>query len=164
MIQLKNILVATDFSEPSQVALEYGRNLARSYAATLHVLHVVEDVTMRYSAEVAFAIPDILNDMERRAARELDATITADDARTLDVKKAIHISIGAATGITEYAKANAIDVIVVGTHGRGAIQHLVMGSVAERVVRTAPCPVLTVREHERDFIKPDAMCAVGAAS
>src|SRR5580765_479465 len=98
MIQLKNILVATDFSEPSQVALDYGRNLARSYAATLHVLHVVEDVTMRYSAEVAFAIPDILNDMERRAARELDATITADDARTLDVKKAIHIAIGAATG------------------------------------------------------------------
>ena len=157
MIQLKNILVATDFSEPSQVALEYGRNLARSYGATLHVLHVVEDVTMRYSAEVAFAIPDILNDMERRATRELDATITADDRRTLDVKRSVLISVGAATGITEYAKDNAIDVIVVGTHGRGAFQHLVMGSVAERVVRTAPCPVLTVRAHERDFIMPDAM-------
>jgi len=164
MIQLKNILVATDFSEPSQVALEYGRNLARSYGATLHVLHVVEDVTMRYSAEVAFAIPDILNDMERRATRELNATITADDKRTIDVKQATRISVGAATGITAYAKENAIDVIVVGTHGRGVIQHLMMGSVAERVVRTAPCPVLTVRTHERDFITEDAMCAVGAKS
>ena len=83
MIQLKNILVATDFSAPSQVALDYGRNLARSYGAALHVLHVVEDVTMRYTAEVAFAIPDILNDMERRAERELNDTITTDDLRTL---------------------------------------------------------------------------------
>ena len=54
-------------------------------------------------------------------------------------------------------RANPIDLIVTGTHGRGAVKHFLMGSVAERVVRTAPCPVLTVHAHERDFIVPDAI-------
>ena len=60
---LKHILVATDFSEPSAVAMAYGRDLARSYRARLHVLHVVEDVTVRYSTEVAFALPEIQADL-----------------------------------------------------------------------------------------------------
>ena len=68
-----------------------------------------------------------------------------------------------AEAIVEYAKANSIDLIVTGTHGRGAVQHFLMGSVAERVVRTAPCPVLTVHAHERDFIVPDALCSVAKA-
>jgi nucleotide-binding universal stress UspA family protein len=67
-----------------------------------------------------------------------------------------------AAGIIEYAKANRIDLIIAGTHGRGAFQNLLMGSVAERLVRTAPCPVLTVRSHERDFIMPDALANVAA--
>ena len=57
-----------------------------------------------------------------------------------------------AHAITEYAKTNAIDLIIVGTHGRGAVSRFLMGSVAERVVRSAPCPVLTVHAHERDFV------------
>ena len=65
-----------------------------------------------------------------------------------------------ATEIVNYARRNGIDLIVMGTHGRGAIAHLLMGSVAERVVRTAPCPVLTVRNPERDFVRPDALVAV----
>ena len=58
---------------------------------------------------------------------------------------------------SQRATANPIDLIVTGTHGRGAVKHFLMGSVAERVVRTAPCPVLTVHAHERDFLVPDAM-------
>ena len=58
--------------------------------------------------------------------------------------------------IVKYAKAHAIDLIVMGTHGRGALAQLLVGSVAERVVRTAPCPVLTVRHPEHEFIVPDA--------
>ena len=65
-----------------------------------------------------------------------------------------------ADAICSYAKDNAIDLIVTGTHGRGAVQHFLMGSVAERVVRTAPCPALTVHAHERDFIVPDALAAM----
>ena len=65
--------------------------------------------------------------------------------------------------IVEYARVEDIDLIVIGTHGRGALAHLVMGSVAERVVRFAPCPVLTVRHPEREFARPDTLAAVAGA-
>jgi nucleotide-binding universal stress UspA family protein len=68
-----------------------------------------------------------------------------------------------ALAIVEYASANGIDLIVVGTHGRRAVAHLLMGSVAERVVRTAPCPVLTVRHPEHEFIRPDTLVAAAGA-
>lgn len=154
---LKNILVATDFSAPSVVALAYGRDLARSYQARLHVLHVVEDLVLRYSPEIAYAMPQMQKDLEAGAWRDLNAAITDDDRNTLDVVPVVHTATNFADAIAGYAKANAIDLIVTGTHGRGTVKHLLLGSVAERVVRTAPCPVLTVREHERDFIAPDAL-------
>jgi len=163
MVALKNILVATDFSEPSGVALAYGRDLARSYNSRLHVLHIVEALVMRYSPEVGYALPQIQTDLEKAARRDLEAQITDDDRRTLDVLPVVESAVNIADAIGRYAKANEIDLIVTGTHGHGAVKHFLMGSVAERVVRTAPCPVLTVRTHERDFIAPDAMvCAVQA--
>jgi nucleotide-binding universal stress UspA family protein len=163
MVALKNILVATDFSEPSAVAMAYGRDLARSYNARLHVLHVVEDVTMRYASEVGFATPQLQSDLEEAARRDLDAQITDDDRQTLAVITAVESAPNIAEAIVKYAKANDLDLILTGTHGRGMVQHFLMGSVAERIVRTAPCPVLTVRAHERDFIAPDALvCAVTA--
>ena len=157
---LKNILVATDFSEPSAVALAYGRDLARSYGARLHVLHVIEDVMIRYSSEIGFALPELQADLEKAARRDLDALIAEDDRRTMEVVSTIETSVNIPGAIVAYARECDIDLIVTGTHGRGAVSHLLMGSVAERVVRSAPCPVLTVREHERDFIAPDAMVAV----
>lgn len=163
MVALKNILVATDFSEPSGVALAYGRDLARSYDARLHVLHVVEDVLMRYSPEVGFSLPQMQADLEKAATRDLDKLLTDDDRRTLNVVPVVQTGVNIADAVSRYAKENAIDLIVTGTHGRGAVKHFLMGSVAERVVRYAPCPVLTVREHERDFIAPDAMVSVATA-
>lgn len=163
MVVLKNILVATDFGEPSAVAMAYGRDLARSYNATLHVLHVVEDVMMRYSPEVGFAIPDLQKDLEKAAQRDLAAAVTDDDRKTLKVVPVVQTSFNVPAGITEYAKANLIDLIIVGTHGRGAVKQLLLGSAAERVVRTAPCPVLAVRAKERDFIAPDALVAATKA-
>jgi len=145
MVVLKNILVATDFSEPSTVAMAYGRNFARSHGATLHVLHVVEDVTMRYGPEIAFAITDLQKDFEKASRRDLDELITADDRRALKVVPVAETHPNVANGVADYAKANAIDLIIVGTHGRGAVKRFLMGSVAERVVRIAPCPVLAVR-------------------
>ena len=68
-----------------------------------------------------------------------------------------------AVAIVDYARRERIDLIVTGTHGRGAVAHLLMGSVAERVVRTAPCPVLTVRHPEHEFVVPDALVAVAKA-
>jgi nucleotide-binding universal stress UspA family protein len=68
-----------------------------------------------------------------------------------------------AAAIVDYAKTNRVDLVVLGTHGRGALAHLFMGSVAERVVRTAPCPVLAVRNPEHEFVMPDALVAVSHA-
>lgn len=159
MVALKNILVATDFSEPSGVALAYGRDLARSYNARLHVLHVVEDVMMRYSSEVGFALPQMQTDLENAAWKDLDKILTDDDRRSAQLSPAVLSGVNIAETVVKYAKDNDIDLIVTGTHGRGAVKHFLMGSVAERVVRLAPCPVLTVRSQERDFIAPDALVA-----
>jgi nucleotide-binding universal stress UspA family protein len=157
MVVIKNILVATDFSEPSGVALAYGRDLARNYNARLHVLHVVEDVLLRYSPEVGFVGGDLQRDLDALATRELNAFVTDDDRRTLNAVAVIDHGVNPADTIVKYAKEHSIDLIVTGTHGRGAVKHFFMGSVAERVVRTAPCPALTVHAHERDFIVPDAL-------
>jgi nucleotide-binding universal stress UspA family protein len=157
MIVLKNVLVATDFSEPSEVAMAYGRDLARSYESTLHLLHVVEDVNLRYSPEAVIAAADLQKDLETRSLRDLDALVTDDDRRTLKVVPCVETHVSIPAGITEYAQAHAVDLIIVGTHGRGPVKQFFMGSVAERVVRTAPCPVLTVRQNEREFIAPDAL-------
>ena len=163
MVALKNILVATDFSEPSGVAMAYGRDLARSYNARLHVLHVVEDVMVRYASEVGFAVPQLQTDIEEAARRDLAAQITDDDRQSLSVITSVDSAANIAEAIVKYANANQIDLIVTGTHGRGAVKHFLVGSVAERVVRTAPCPVLTVRAHERDFIAPDALVSTATA-
>lgn len=153
---IKKILVATDFSEPSGVALAYGRDLARTNHAQLFVLHAVEDVLMRYAPEVGLMGGDLQKDLEKIATRDLQALISDEDRKNLNAVAVIESGISPAEVVTSYAKANGMDLIVAGTHGRGAVQHFLMGSVAERIVRTAPCPVLTVRARERDFIIPDA--------
>lgn len=163
MIVLKNILVATDFGESAAVAMAYGRDLARTFSARLHVVHMVEDVMLRYSPEVGFASPELQKNLEAGARRELDALITEDDRKTLTVLPVVQSCVNIPTAVADYAKTNAIDLIITGTHGRGVVKHFLMGSVAERVVRTAPCPVLTVHAKEREFIAPDAMVAAAKA-
>jgi universal stress protein A len=156
MIAIRNILVATDFSEPSGVAMAYGRDLARNHCARLHVLHAVEDAGLRASMDGGL-LGDLQSQLEAKARRDLDALIRDEDRTAHHAVGVVTRGVNTADTINAYARANSIDLIVTGTHGRGGIQHLLMGSVAERVVRTAPCPVLTVRAHERDFIVPDAI-------
>ena len=164
MIALKDILVATDFGEPADAALAYGRELARTYGATLHVLHIVDDVYLRLGGDAYVAVlPELQRDAELAAQARLNALLVDNDPQPLPVKKVTATSAAPATAIVDYAKSNGIDLIVVGTHGRRAVAHLLMGSVAERVVRTAPCPVLTVRHPEHEFIRPDALVAVTGA-
>ena len=164
MIVLKQILVATDYSESAAVALAYGRDLARTFGARLHVIHMVEDVMLRYSPEVGFASPELQKNLETAARRDLDKLITEDDRKTLTVIPVVQSCVNIPAAIVDYARTNTIDLIITGTHGRGAVRHFLMGSVAERVVRTAACPVLTVHAKERDFIAPDAMVAATNAS
>ena len=157
MIVLRNILVATDFSEPSAVALAYGRDLARAYESALHVLHVVQDAAAHYSPEVGLIPPEAQARFEANARADLERVITDDDRRTLRMIPCVETRLSVPAGITDYAREHKIDLLIVGTHGRGPLRQFFMGSVAERVVRTAPCPVLTVRAQEREFIAPDAL-------
>lgn len=156
MITLTNILVATDFGEASDAALAYGRALARQFSARLHVLHVVDDVYFRLGGDAYMAVlPELQQQLEADATTKLNALLIDDDPVRLPVTKAVATSSAAAAAVTDYARDHAIDLIVVGTHGRGAVGRLFLGSVAERIVRTAPCPVLTVRHPTHDFVHAD---------
>jgi len=161
MILIKNVLVATDFSEPSDAALNYGRELARTFTATLHVLHVADNLTLQYGLEgYSTLLPEMQEDVEAAAGKQLEALITEEDRVALHAQPVVITAIPKAAAIVHYAHEHQIDLIVMGTHGRGAISHLLMGSVAEHVVRTATCPVLTVHHPEREFVAPDALVAV----
>ncbi|MFN7916416.1 MAG: universal stress protein [Vicinamibacterales bacterium] len=163
MIALKNILVATDFGDASAAALAYGRELARTFDATLHVLHVADDVYMRLGGDAYVGVlPELQKDIEASANKQLDDLLVNNDARPV-IKRAVVTSAATAVAIVQYARDLEIDLIIVGTHGRGAMAHLLMGSVAERIVRTAHCPVLTVRHPEHDFVLPDALTTTAQA-
>jgi len=164
MIRIRNVLVATDFSEPSMVALDYGRELARTYDAKLHILHVVEDLRWRYATDMApTALIDIQDDVEASARARLDGLLADEDRSQVRAHAAVVTAVSPSEAIVTFANAEAVDVIVMGTHGRNRLGRLFMGSVAERVVRLASCPVLTVRHPEREFIAPDALVAVAKA-
>lgn len=159
MIAIKNILVATDFSEASEAALTYGKNFARQNGAVLHVLHVVDDAAAHAMTPVGIA-PDIgrlQQELEADAEHRLLELVTDEDRRRLRARLAIRTSAWPGSAILAYANDHDIDLIVVGTHGRTGIAHFFMGSVAQHVVRSAPCPVLTVRHPEREFVHPDAL-------
>jgi nucleotide-binding universal stress UspA family protein len=102
-------------------------------------------------------------DLDSEARARLDALVTDDDRRTLQARGVALTDQSPASAIVDYAAENAIDVIVMGTHGRGRVGRWLLGSVADRVVRTAPCPVLVVRHPEREFIVPDALQTVAHA-
>jgi nucleotide-binding universal stress UspA family protein len=164
MILIKHVLVATDFSEPSDAALHYGREFARNFHATLHVLHVVDNATLPYGVEGYGAIlPELQQEVERAARAQLDGLINEQDRAALDAKPVIAAGFAKAAAIVGYANEHYIDLIVMGTHGRGAVSRLFMGSVAERVVRTAACPVLTVHHPEREYVASDVLAAVARA-
>jgi nucleotide-binding universal stress UspA family protein len=161
MIALKNILIATDFGEAAERALAYGQAFARTFGATLHVLHVTDDV---YRNAVGVELyqttaSDLQRDVDEAARKELKELVLDSDNSGPPTIPAILTSGTPALTIVQYAKTHDIDLIVMGTHGWGPVAHLVMGSVAERVVRLAPCPVLTVRHPEHEFVMADALVA-----
>jgi nucleotide-binding universal stress UspA family protein len=151
MITLKNILVPSDFSECSDQALRYGLELARKFDATLHAIHVVQDPATQPWAAEGFAIPLLevteqwLKDAEARLATEIPEIDRA-RVRVTALLGAVYPE------VLRYAQEQEIDLIVMGTHGRGGVSHLLLGSIAEKVVRRSPCPVLTVRHPQHGFV------------
>ena len=164
MIAIKSVLVATDFSPASVSALAYGRALAQTFCSTLHVLHVVENLMTRIAyGEGAMAGPppiELQAEIEGLARKDLEAFISDSDRRELHAISVLRVGNNAAKEISEYAKEAAVDIIVIGATGRGMIDRFLTGSVADKVIRRAPCPVLAVRHPEHEFLIPDALQVV----
>jgi nucleotide-binding universal stress UspA family protein len=158
MIALKTVLVPTDFSECSDAAIRYGRALAEAFGASLHLLHVVQDPYKQAWAAEGFAAPvtAMIVQCETQARTRLEETA----ATCAPVATTVATRIGTPFyDIASYAAEMNVDLIVIGTHGRGPIGHMLLGSVAERTVRKAPCPVLTVRHPQHEFIVEERAAA-----
>jgi len=166
VIRLKQILVATDFSEPSDAALNYGRELGRAFGAHLQILHVVDNLTATVVGPEGYIgnLMEIQRDVEEAARKQLNALVDDEDRRELGARPILLTSNSPAFAIVRHAKEAEVDLIVMGTHGRSGFGQLLMGSVAEKVVRSAPCPVLTVRHPEHEFVLPDALVAVARSA
>jgi nucleotide-binding universal stress UspA family protein len=147
---ITKILVPVDFSPHAERAFGYAMALAQRFGATLGLLHVVEDpfVTGAWNSEVSVPnVGELLEGLIANAERRL-ATLRQ-SAAALGVTAETALMTGApAHAIVEHAKEGGFDLIVMGTHGHTGLSHVIMGSVAERVVRKAPCPVLTVHARE----------------
>ena len=150
MIRIKRILIPIDFSETSTAAVGYGVDLAERYGAAVHLLHVIEKSAVPPEPEFPLGIFEGQTVARERLVDVLNA------AQRKAFRSEVAVNIGSPSlEIIRYAKEHDIDVIVMGTHGRSGVSHMLMGSVAEKVVRKAPCPVLTVRHPEREFVMPE---------
>jgi len=155
MIKLAKILYPTDFSDLSLVALKYAKSFAKQYNAQLHCISVVDEGYQYWLALGPDGVPMTV-DVEQLIASHQKKMEEFAKEHLSDVDKLITKVIAGKpfVEIVEYAKEQAIDMIVLATHGRSGLSHILLGSVAERVVRKAPCPVLTCRPGEHEFIMP----------
>jgi len=155
VIKLKKILVPTDFSDSAHHALTYGTSFAREYGAELVLLHVVENLTVGYASDL-FPVPmaEVFQEISGYARAEL-AKLGA-EAREKGVSVREEVVQGKPSAeIIRFAREGEVDMIVLGTHGKGMLDQALFGSTTERVVRRAPCPVLTVRQAEHEFVEGD---------
>lgn len=150
MISIQKVLVPTDFSKHSEKAVRYGTELAEKFGADLHLLHAVELTPIIYGEGGGYR--ENVSELETAAVKKLDE-VRVENSDEVQVFRKV-ITGAPFVEIVRYARDETIDLIVVGTHGRGAIAHMLLGSVAEKVVRQAPCPVLVMRDEEHDFILP----------
>ncbi len=139
MLPFKTIVFATDFSPASRVAFEVASALARDYKARMIVMHVVEPARAAFSEYAAYVGPE---EDKGEAMAKLQAIKAPSQRVTIEHRL---LEGDPAEVITETAAEVAADLVILGTHGRTGFTRLMMGSVAEEVLRKAPCPVLTVR-------------------
>ncbi len=158
MVNIKKILYPTDFSEYSIAALPYAIGLSKQNESEFHCLHVV-DVENEEFIRHGYVIPlvsqpDISeSEIMRSAQKQLDEFVSENMAVAQPLVKKV-IRGKPFVEIIRYARDNSIDLIVMGTHGRSALASMLLGSVAEKVVRKAPCPVLSIRHPQHKFEMP----------
>ena len=152
ILRLKRLLVPVDFSETSKKAFQYALRFAEQFTCEITLLNVVEPVTPMVGAPLAVEALPVAGD-EFSAAEKNLAMLAAESHLNGAHSVNSTVRIGHAPHeITKAAKDLDVDLIIIATHGYTSWRHLCIGSTAERVVRTAPCPVLVVREKEHEFI------------
>ncbi|OHB82403.1 MAG: hypothetical protein A3J73_02540 [Planctomycetes bacterium RIFCSPHIGHO2_02_FULL_38_41] len=153
MISIKNILCPIDYSVYSEKALKYAIEFAEKYNAKLYLMHVLDiriyDITDPELYNVNVIDKETINKLRER----LHKCISEDTRKNIEVETIVIEGVPFAE-IIKKAREYKVDLIVLGTHGRTGLSHAIMGSVAEKVVRKAPCPVLTIRHPEHDFVMP----------
>jgi len=155
MLRIERILCPLDFSEFSTKAYEYAQSLARHYEAKLILAHIVQPV---FSAYPSYVYPDMVNDIyhdlrvhAEEQLKEFARSRARDDVQAVNVVRESGV---VTESILAMAEAEGVDLIVMGTHGRHGFDHLLLGSVTEKVLRKARCPVLAVRAPAHDFVAP----------
>ena len=151
ILRLKKILVPTDFSETSKKAVQYALRFAEQFGCEIALLYVVEPATPMIGAPLAI---EPLTDQDEFSMAEKDLAALAAESQTHSahpVRSLVRVG-HAPNEITKTANDVDADLIIIATHGYTSWRHLCIGSTAERVVRTAPCPVLVVREKEHEFV------------
>ncbi|MFA6469636.1 MAG: universal stress protein [Bacteroidota bacterium] len=155
-IGLKKILVPIDFSDHSKKALRYALPFALQFKAELVLMYVVEPTI--YPSDFGFGqvgFPDVEKELHEKAKTELQELLKTSVPETVNSSSVVSTGIPFVE-ITTYAQAENIDLIIVATHGRTGVEHILFGSTAEKIIRKAPCPVLVVRAEEHDFINERA--------
>jgi len=153
-MQIKTILFPTDFSNGARAAMDHAASLAQDYHARLILLYVIQDISIaEWYIPSSLSVADLLEDMQKSATKEMDKWAVEVSAKVKDVEKMVVRGVPFVE-IIRTAKDTQADLIVIGTHGRTGIDHLLFGSTAEKVVRKAPCPVLTVRVAGKEFTMP----------
>ncbi len=149
----KKILCPVDFSEFTDEILEYALDIAKKYGAELHLIHIIPNLNY-FTPYESFFTPENLIVVEKNMETEVNKDFD-DLMKKINVPAVKIIKNGAAfVEIINYARSESMDLIIIGTHGRSGLEHILIGSVAERVIRKAPCPVLTVRPKSRQFKMP----------
>lgn len=151
-VTIRRILFATDFSEPARVAQQYAVAMAESFSAELHALHVVPEIILPATdSYTAWTLP------EGGMKAQLEASERQLQNEVGSVAARCQVVVGfPIEEIVKYANDREIDLIVAGTHGHTGLAHLLMGSVAEKLVRLSTCPVLTVHPKGHPFLVPKA--------
>ena len=153
-VSLKKILVPQDFSEYSLHALKYAVTFAELFKSELIVLHIVEPIV--YPADFSFgqvSIPAMEEEIRKHSEEQLNELVEREIPAAIKATPIIRVG-KPFIEIVEVAKGENADLIVISSHGRTGMDHVLFGSTADKVVRKAPCPVLTIRPHEHEFVLP----------
>jgi len=153
-MQIKTILYATDFSQGARAAMDHVISLAQDYDAKLILLHVIQDISVaEWYIPTTLSVAEVVADIEKNAWQEMGKWAAEFSPKVSNIEKIIVRGVPFVE-IIKTARGKNIDLIVIGTHGRTGIDHMLFGSTAEKVVRKAPCPVLTVRIAGKEFKMP----------